>query len=155
MRALPEQFGAELFVARPAVSSWSAGEHLDHTIKVALAFLEQIRKDEPGDWPGVNWSGRLVLTLGWIPRGKARAPERVRGAVCDVGVLDSTIARVESLLVQLRTSPPKERRLPLAKHPYFRGLNAAESARMVEVHTRHHLKIVEEIGRAGARRVTV
>lgn len=155
IRTLPGQFGPDLFVPRPEVSSWSAGEHLDHVIKVAQAFLGQMRKDEPLDVPGVNWTGRVILGIGWIPRGKGKAPERVRGAVCTAEDLEAMLAAAEGLLLEVRAAPPKERRRPLAKHPVFRGLNAAESARMVAVHTHHHLKIVRDIARAGGRRLAV
>ena len=151
-RGILAGFGDQLFVARPEVSGWSAGEHLDHTVKVMSAFLRQLQKDQPLDVAGVNLLGRAVLLAGWIPRGRGRAPEKVTGLRVAPDELTGAITAADGLLTALEEAPPRERRLPLAKHPYFRGLTAGQSARFVIVHNRHHLRIVADIARAAGIR---
>lgn len=148
MRSLPAEFGEDLFVSRPEVSGWSAGEHLDHCAKVTASILHVLAKDEPIDLRPVSAVGRLILEIDWIPRGKGRSPEKLRGAVVDARELDALWMAAEALLAQISAAPPRERTRPLLRHPVFGGLNATQSMRFAGVHSHHHLRIVREVARA-------
>lgn len=151
MRDLADSMSEALFVPRPEISGWSVGEHLDHLGKVGGGILHLLAKDKPVEFRGVSLLGRVVLGAGWIPRGKAKAPEKMQGVAGTKEEIDSLLGRGEELLRQLAENPPRERRLPLVKHPYFGGLNAPQAARFVAVHNHHHLKIIRAVAAAHGR----
>ncbi len=142
---MPGKAGERLFEPRPEVSGWSAGEHLDHSAKVAAAILRQMLKNEPIDAPPINWIGRALLGAGWLPRGRGRSPERLRGAVVTPVVLEATYRELAGLLEDFPKRSALEPSRPLVKHPVFRGLNATQAMRFIAVHNRHHMKIVDEV----------
>jgi hypothetical protein len=147
--AMQQRIGGELFVANPAISGWSPGEHLDHIAKAAASVLRQMSKNEPIGVPSISWIGRLVLTIGWIPRGKGRSPEKVRGAVVAPAEIESAFRELGALLDALPREEDFARGRPLVKHPVFRGLTAAQALRFVVVHNDHHLRIIDDIVRPG------
>lgn len=147
LRRLPSTFGERLFVPRPEISAWSVGEHFDHMAKVCRATLVQVGKDEAIDQPPIRWIGHVILGAGWIPRGRGRSPERMRGAVGTATDLEQLIDAAREALEHVAAHPPRERRKPLVKHPVFGGLDARQSIRMLAVHNAHHMKIVHQIDR--------
>ncbi len=128
------------------ISNWSAAEQLDHTLKVDGSILHRLLEDpEPEAQPKpINLLGRVILTLGWIPRGKAPSPKALRGEPAKCTALSAAAAAVRSQLDNL-TQERLNRSALLVPHPRFRGLNTMEALRFAGIHTEHHLKIVREI----------
>jgi hypothetical protein len=154
MRAIARAMESDLFVARPEVSGWSAGEHLDHLAKVSNGIAQLILRNKPVEARPLNLLGRAVLATGWIPRGRARSPEPLRGAVSTLEELEGLFSSGEELLRRLEDAPARATRHLLTRHPYFGALDARHSIRFVSVHIHHHLKIVDEIARAARRSVS-
>ena len=132
----------------PSVSEWSVAQHADHVAKVARWFLKGAASDwrAPEGTPGISLSGRFVLLTGWIPRGRGRAPEPVRGVEADAATLVSELAVCRELIERVHAGAGLATGGPLALvHPLFGGLTAEQGVRFAAVHTRHHLKIVRDI----------
>jgi hypothetical protein len=133
------------------VSAWSIGEQIDHlrrsdqTILAALGSLG----DSGSEGGSPTLVGRLVLLMGFIPRGKGRAP----GATTP---LDFTTDSLESGLAQLRRRFAQlyEQAEDLAacrariQHPALGSFDAAQMIAFTAIHHHHHLKIIDDIRRA-------
>lgn len=126
------------------VSGWSASEHLDHTLKVATSILKVIREPKDEVLKPFNLVGRIVLALGYIPRGRGKSPKSLVGTPARAEQLRSAAAEVNALLAAMPADRMKgDRRVVM--HPYFGGLNPARALRFAVIHTRHHLKIVDDV----------
>jgi hypothetical protein len=133
------------------VSGWSVGQQLDHLLQAAQASLDRIL-DAPAPLARrINLTGRVLLGLGWFPRGAARSPKAFEGRDRTAAEIAASIAGVRAALDRVRERPDLVGRPEaVVPHPYFRGLTGAQALRMVAVHTEHHLKIVRELRRAAA-----
>ncbi len=155
IRRIEQQFDELLAAAaRPdvrieRVSAWSVGQHLDHMLKVDRSVARCFETPETGPCPPLSRIGWLILTTGWIPRGRGRAPTTVAPEPAPPAELTVQVRSVSDLVAETLTS---EERLadprPIARHPLFGGLSAARWVRFLAVHHHHHLKIVRDIGRA-------
>jgi hypothetical protein len=130
-------------IAQPVErSAWCVAEHLDHTIKVTSSTMRVLLKPELPRLPnGINMIGRLVLLTGWIPRGRGKAPEKLRGAVCSAEDLKARLVELDELIDRIAAEPPRNGD-PVVRHPFFGGLSFRQALRFLAIHTDHHLKIV-------------
>ncbi|RMH15779.1 MAG: DinB family protein [Acidobacteria bacterium] len=133
----------------PAVSGWSVGQHLDHLAKAGLSVVTALERaaagelEERGGRP--TWIGRLVLLTGYIPRGRGKAPERTRPSAepqATYEELDQLRQRLAALDGELGRL---ERSRATVPHPFFGPLRPAQWLRFLDVHHRHHLKIIRDL----------
>lgn len=127
------------------VSGWSAAEQLDHLLKATnsvLAVLLTAREPLPD---GINMLGRVILTLGWIPRGKGKSPKSLHGTVIDESAIGAAIAKARLQISELRRHDLPSGDRPIVTHPRFGGLTPEQGLRFTSIHNRHHLKIVADI----------
>lgn len=144
--ALDRENGSLLETTIPPVSEWSVGEQIDHSLQVANRISAIVLKQQPADGMGISMKGRFVLVTGFIPRGKAKAPDSVLPKKRERQELQDAIDRARGQLEAL--SSDKTLLASNAKcfqHPFLGSFTAAQSLRFIEVHTRHHLKIIDEI----------
>lgn len=127
-----------------AISRWCVAEHLDHCAKVAAAILEGIRVAKPRS-RGINALGRVSLFVGWIPRGRGKAPDFVHGARVPAGDIVRALDEVERAAAGLPLAAFTDRKTPIVKHPAFGGLTGRQALRFLIVHNRHHMKIIRDI----------
>ena len=139
-----------LFVVKPDLSGWSIGEHLYHITLANASIPKLIERLKAGtlgneeDQPKPEQVG--ILEQGYIPAGRD-APKRVVPPAelnsellnRDFNRMRAATQRIEPLLDELATI---NRRFP---HMFFGPLSATEWVRFMEVHTRHHMNIIEKI----------
>jgi len=108
-----------------------------------MGVCKSIQASDPNKYDAkFNLSRNILLTLGRFPRGKAKAPK---------ATLPSRTITKESLTKQLeevRAEIPKIQSLsPNAYfyHPLFKKLNLKRTKRFLEVHTHHHVRIIQDI----------
>lgn len=138
-------------VARTRVSGWCALEHAEHMAKADQASLRQLdqalarsRAGEAG--PRIKLAGRVLLALGWIPRGLGKAPEVTSAAGADRDEVAATLRRVRDRVQALGQSMDEiARSRGRASHPVFGGLTPAQWLRFLWIHHHHHLKIVRDV----------
>lgn len=125
------------------ISKSDVAWHLDHILKVINGISGVLKKSKPEDYKSsFNFRRILILGIGRIPRGKARAPEKV----ISVGKIS-----LEDLTSQLERAKNNIEGLELLhsksnfQHPYFGVLNRNQAIRFLEIHNLHHLKIVNDI----------
>ena len=126
-----------------SVSKSDIGWQLDHALKVFNAVSEWTQQSNPSDYKSSFNGMRLVLfTLGYIPRGKAKAPKKV---------LPPDSITVENLETQIQTAKAHTEKLKTLhenayfQHHVFGMINKKQTIRFLEIHTNHHLKIVNDI----------
>jgi hypothetical protein len=143
MRALTRV--QELLVCNERVSGWCPAEHLDHMARVAGSVVGVLADENAERRPGVTLMGRLVLLLGWIPRGVGKSPKRVLPTRASAEEINAALARVEQALDALPPAALSPSRGPIVPHPRFGGLTPPQALRLIAVHNEHHLKIVRDI----------
>ncbi len=135
------------------VSRWAVGKQLEHLLlsdRLILDRFDRLTDGREGPAPGgLTILGRVILRAGFIPRGRGKAPKAVKPAGRDAADIEAGLRRLaerlDDLTEQLPLLEEADWRLP---HPYFGALNIGEWMRFMDVHHRHHLKIVRDIRRA-------
>lgn len=128
------------------VSAWSVYKHIEHVLLTNSSILFAIeRGDSPSKIEKRTFIGYVVLFVGFIPRGRAKAPKEVEPLGKSKSELqefnEELIGRLESLL----NAPLNEPHNVIANHPYFGGLSKKQWIRFLCIHSRHHLKITEKL----------
>ena len=83
-----------------------------------------------------------ILFTGIIPRGVAKAPKAVMTE--EEISLEELKQQIEEAKLQIEgiKDLPKKANF---KHPYFGYLDLKESKKFLQIHSRHHLKIIKDI----------
>ncbi len=125
------------------VSSSTVGWQIDHCLLVINGIINQLEVSNPTEFqPKWNFNKFMVFTTGKIPRGKARAPKIVTPVkVASADELSSKIEFAKKNLLKLATFPKNS----FFKHPYFNDLNTKQTEKFLAIHTKHHLKIIQDI----------
>ena len=125
------------------VSKSSVGWHLDHALKVINTVSEKTIHSNPKDYKSsFNFKQWLILKLGFFPRGKAKAPKIV---LPPKTILE---AEIQQQLQTAKANIEKLEKCPVNAyfiHPLFGMLNKKQTLRFLQIHTNHHLKIVDDI----------
>lgn len=146
-------------IAVPAISHWSTLEHVHHLALVDGTALDQVAallrgEDGPRRHHGRRtFLGAVLLALGWIPRGRARAPEglrpphepRVDAILSLLSALEERVGELDGRAAEIGGC--RRRR----NHFVFGDLTAAEWLRFAAIHGWHHLKIVRDIEAASGK----
>jgi len=121
---------------------------------VDQAILEWIRTVVDGtvdpDPPGrPTVPGYVVLTLGFIPRGRGRAPKGAHPEDRNRAELVVGYAEVGALAESLRGDLPGISRAgQVRRHPMLGCFTARQWLAFTDIHHRHHQKIITDIVRA-------
>jgi len=145
-----EQFLSELQANIPnweltntAVSKSNIGWHIEHSLLVLSGIIETTSNSNPKDYHReFNWRRILVFAQNKIPRGKAKAPKIVHPQN------NYSIASLEDHIASTKTKLEKLSQLSqdkYFKHPGLGNLNLKQTIKFLGIHTRHHLKIIEDI----------
>ena len=128
---------------KTSVSKTTVGWQLDHTLKVFNAVSHSIEKSNPKEYKRqFNLWRTILFPICYIPRGKARAPKSViPPKVIIIKDLKYQINISKGHIEKLKTLPKKAN----FKHFVFGILSKKQTLRFLEMHTKHHLKIVKDI----------
>jgi hypothetical protein len=126
-----------------AISKTAVGWHVQHSLLVALQIITTVENSNPADYrPKFNMKKFIVYTLNKIPRGKAKAPERVMPREAfNAAVLKTDIQLLKSRLAVLNNLE----RNNFFVHPVFGHLNVKATIKMLRLHTKHHIDIINDI----------
>ena len=140
----------KLFGVQPDISGWSIGEQLYH-ITLANAsipkLIERMKEGRLGNEEDEPQLEKIALIEQGIIPGGRQAPERVIPPTDlnkdllnrDYSRMRKATQRLAPLLDELHDIP---NRFP---HMFFGPLSAVEWVRFMEIHTRHHMNIVEKL----------
>lgn len=127
----------------PAVSSASIGWHIEHSLLVIKQITATVAQSDPALFESkFNFMRSWVFLLNYIPRGKAKAPNSVLpGEGLDSNKLEESIAHTYQALNYLKDCQSNQ----YFMHPYFGALNQEQTIRFLAIHTKHHIKIMQDI----------
>jgi hypothetical protein len=125
------------------VSEASVGWHLAHSLMVIESTVKALQQSNPDEYKSQfsKWKFIIFLTKK-IPSGRAKAPEIVLPKeIFSTTDLATKAQQVKSLVPILNQLPKNA----YFKHPFFKHLNVKDAKKNMVIHTKHHLKIVQDI----------
>lgn len=127
----------------PVVSSASVGWHIEHSLLVIKQITATVAQSDPALFERkFNFTRSWVFLLNYIPRGKAKAPNTVLpGKDIDSNKLEESIAHTYQAMNYLKDCQSNQ----YFMHPFFGALNQEQTIRFLAIHTKHHLKIIQDI----------
>jgi len=126
-----------------AISKREVAWHIDHSLKVINSVTNVLKKSDPKDYQWhFNAIRHFVFLTGHIPRGKGKAPKAVQSFE-DITV-ESLLAQLEQAKLSVKELEQLESKNNF-KHPYFGILNRKQTIKFLGLHTKHHLRIVQDI----------
>jgi hypothetical protein len=129
-----------------SVSNSTVGWQIEHSLKTIYQIVQSVKNSNPKEYQWkFNKSKLFISILGFIPRGKAKAPKIVQpDDNITEELLLSSIQKVK-IALQVWDSFDKNCYFP---HPFFGNLNKKSTEWFLNLHTNHHLKIVNDICKA-------
>ncbi|MCB0461299.1 MAG: DUF1569 domain-containing protein [Flavobacteriaceae bacterium] len=126
-----------------SVSTSDVAWQIDHSLKVINLVSETLLKSNPEDYKSNFNKWRLLLfTIGYLPRGRVKAPKFVRPPeIISTEDLNTQTQLAYQNILKLKSAP---------KHAYFKHfifgvLHKKGTVRFLQLHTNHHLKIIRDI----------
>tara|TARA_R110000751_G_scaffold286508_1_gene390971 strand:+ start:132 stop:596 length:465 start_codon:yes stop_codon:yes gene_type:complete len=130
-------------ISNPKISKSDVAWHTDHSLKVINRVCEALQSSDPDTYKNnFSFLGKVFFTLGFFPRGKAKAPKYV--------IPPETVSK-EDLISQIELAKTNVNSIASLdknayfKHPLFGNVNTSRIYRFLEIHTNHHLKIIGDI----------
>jgi hypothetical protein len=128
---------------KEAVSQVPVGWHLEHSLLAFIKMIKAVEDSNPADYKGkFNLKRTIVLTLGKIPRGSAKAPDSVKPGE------EISMANIKGLMEKAKEKTALFEKLSQDKfftHPVFGDLQVKQARRIIAIHTYHHIKIINDI----------
>ena len=145
LKELEEKIPSASFT-NPYISSSSVGWHIEHVLLSMDRIVEAMLASNPATFKStISVRKFAVFTLGKIPRGRAKAPRAVRpGDDITIEGLNAHFKQSLDLVKNINTIRSDQ----YFEHPYFGHIRLKPAIRFIKIHTRHHLKIIEDILRS-------
>lgn len=125
-----------------AISSANVAWHIDHSLKVINSVIATLQKSDAKYSWDFNLKRAYFFLRKSIPRGKARAPKAVQSfEEITIKDIERQIKTARFLIQELETMDKNTNFI----HPFIGKLNLKQAITFLEVHTQHHLKIIEDI----------
>jgi len=125
------------------VSKVNVAWQLDHSLKVIIAVVKNMEASDPALYENnFSFLGKIFLSIGFFPRGKARSPKYVKPP--EVILNSDLVSQVKEARQKIKDLQNLDRNA-FFKHPIFRNINTIRVVRFLDTHTNHHLKIVKSI----------
>jgi len=125
------------------ISKSNFGWHIEHSLLTLNGVIKFLTHSNPKDYKWkFNFIRILVLKRGKIPRGRVKAPKVVLPNITiDESSLKSHIIQTRNSLLELEIISKDH----YFEHPFFGKIKRNDTIRFLEIHTKHHLKIIEDI----------
>ena len=126
-----------------SVSQSSVGWQMEHSLLTINGIITAIQNSNPKDYSSkfslMKW---IILVTKKIPRGKAKAPKVVvpKDTITKAD-LEQHLAKARDAIKAMEFVPKNH----FFKNPYFGNLKKKQTIRFLEIHTQHHLKIIDDI----------
>lgn len=129
-------------IYNPDISKSNIGWHIEHILLTINRIIEDIQKSNPKNY---KWSFKLskflVFSMNKIPRGRAKSPKIVTPKTYDEVTLNDHLKVTQLNIEQLKNLSADK----YFNHPFFGNLKLKKTLKFIEIHTNHHLKIINDI----------
>lgn len=126
-----------------SVSLASVGWHIEHSLKAIMLITAAVKRSDPKTYKRkFNFWKAIVYTTNRIPRGRAKAPKAVQPAG-EINA-DKLQKMITDTLIVIKDLPALKKD-NYFEHPYFGNLNLRATIKFLNIHTKHHLKIIKDI----------
>ena len=138
-----DRYGLLLDITNDSESSASVGWHLVHSCLVISRITETLMLSDPANYKSkFNLKRFFVFATNSLPRGKEKAPSAV------IPTVEITVPGLKLYIKQALDSIRmlgEAQKNQYFEHPVLGALNKKATIKFLEIHTNHHLKIVNEI----------
>lgn len=128
--------------SKQSISRWSVGMHIHHCCLVILEICNHLKNSVPP--PPKKWSflKSFLFLTGFIPRRRGVAPEKTLPLESLLPQeLYKLLDEAERAIEEIKNID----RQKWFKHPVFGVITGDEGIKFIEIHNRHHLKIIRDI----------
>ena len=138
-----EALASKLDMANESVSKVPVAWHIEHSLLTIEMIIYQLKRSDPSAFKSkFSFPKFFVFTFGKIPRGKAQSPRPVqpKGNITLESLKTHCILAIDKVneLAGMKSNSHFE-------HPIFGKLNLKSTKRFLEIHTNHHLAIINDI----------
>jgi hypothetical protein len=125
------------------ISNGNVAWHIEHSLLVLNGITDSLLKSTPDNYKWrFNFIRMMVLTMKKIPRGRAKAPKVVQPKDnINKDALFAHLSLTRDKINALETLPKDSH----FNHPFFGDLKLNQTINFLEIHTKHHLNIIEDI----------
>jgi len=126
-----------------AISKSSVGWHIEHAFLTINVIIDALHKSDTIHYKWkFNFTRSLVFTINQIPRGRVQSPKSVQpNENFTPDTLKKHFQVTKGKLEELQELHPNK----YFEHPFFGKLNVKPTIKFLEIHTRHHIKIIRDI----------
>ncbi len=126
-----------------AVSNATIGWQIDHSLLVINGVIDELKNSNPSTYKWKFNKYRILIQItNTIPRGKVRVPKSVKPI--DIATIEELKTKLEIArmnIADIATFNVKS----YFTHPFFGDLDLKATIWFLKLHTKHHLKIIEDM----------
>ena len=125
------------------VSQATIGWQIEHSLLVFNGVITQLELSNPQEFKkSFNLKKFIIFLTKKIPRGKVRAPKTVTPTeeITQENLLNN-IQTAKNNIEKMKVLPKNA----FFKHPFLNHLNKKDTYKFLQLHTIHHVKIIEDI----------
>jgi len=125
------------------ISDWSIGMQIEHCLIATSRICDSVTESEPSVGKvKKSITRRLIFLTGTIPRGRGKAPERSYPST------ETNEFKLLEMLSAAHSAVEKAAEVNQNcwwEHMYFGVMKRDDALRFIEIHNKHHLKIIADI----------
>lgn len=125
------------------ISKSPVGWHIEHSLLTINVIIERLKNSNPDAYRWkFNFPKMLVFTINKIPRGRAQSPAPVQPKNnFTIETLKNHLDSTKRKLAELQILKP----INYIEHPVFGKLKLKHTIKFLEIHTKHHIDIINDI----------
>ena len=129
-------------ISNAEVSKANVGWHIEHILLTIDKIIDSLKKSEPANYKSsFNFTRLLVFTMNKLPRGRVKATKAVIPEEYNEKSLREHLYSTKLKLEELKTIDSNK----YFNHPVFGNLKLNKTIKFLDIHTKHHLKIINDI----------
>jgi hypothetical protein len=125
-----------------SVSSVNVGWHIEHSLLVIIKMISALTASDPVQYKWkFNLARAIVFTINKFPRGKGKAPDAVNPKQTEKTDFDALFSNTREKIEELKKADPNK----FYDHNIFGVLNKNNTFILLDIHTKHHIQIIEDV----------